>query len=505
MNTIQNILLELYAIDPDLQEHEEQLKQVIEKIIAQKPQVKIDDVFVKNLRKKILGTESKKPFTFSLLFMNNKLLWAGTAALLAVLVIGVPMYLNQSPKYSSSLAQLDTSIPSGITSVAQRAFGPLGAQPLSRQESMTLGRGGGGGENLPAAAQTDSATANSPVVNGKMIVPAFNYSFKYTGAPFTVEEKTLPVYKRVKSPGNAVALSRLISGTDNGFIDLNLFKNTKLQNITMIEDRDDAFMINFDFLEGRVSLSPAYERWYQPKCVNGVCEYARQLTEKDVPPSSTLIDIANKFVADYNIDLSHFGQPQVDDQWKTGAVPLNGEPMYIPETISVVYPLIVDNQEISESSGIPFGLRIQVDIRKMKVQGAWNIGLYNYEKSNYEVETNVERILKVAETGMGVWYGDTSAKKELQLGAPERIYIPHYQYIQETLTSNELYIPALRFPVLNVPNDQPYFQKFITVPLVKEVLDQYDRQNGGPMPIDGGPVQILRDTGVTNQVEPQTK
>lgn len=504
MNTIQNILLELYAIDPDLREHEEQLKQVIEKIIAQKPQVKIDDVFVKNLRKKILETESKKPFTFSLLFMNNKLLWAGTAALLAVLVIGVPLYLNQSSKYSSSLAQLDTSVPSGITSVAQRAFGSLVAPASSRSETMSLGRGAGGGGS-PAAAQTNPAMANSSMLDAKMIAPAFNYSFKYTGAPFTVEEKTLPVYKRLKSSGNAAALARLLTGINNGLIDLNLFKNIKLQNITMIEDRDDAFMINFDFFEGRVSLSPAYERWYQPKCVNGVCEYARQLTEKDVPPAATLIDIANKFVADYKIDLSHYGQPQVDDQWKSGALPLNGEPMYVPETITVIYPLIVENQEISETNGVPFGLRIQVDIRKMKVQSAWNIGLHNYEKSNYEVETNVDRILKVAETGMGVWYGDTSAKKELQLGAPERIYIPHYQYIQETQTSNELYIPALRFPVLNVPNDQPYFQKFITVPLVKEVLDQYDRQNGGPMPIDPAPIQILRDTGVTNQVEPQTK
>jgi len=511
MNTIQNILLELYSIDPGLREHEEQLKQVIEKIIAQKPQVKIDDVFVKNLRKKILGTELKKPFTFSLLFMNNKLLWAGTAALVAILAIGVPLYLTNPKPFNNSLALRGSE--SGITSLKNSAFGSLigsgTSAPLGSPEVMSSlqagGRGAGGGGGITA----NAAVSNPPIADMKMIAPAFSYTFKYTGAPFTLDETALPVYNRVKSSALSQQLANSLAGTNNGFFDLSLFKNTKVQNITLVEDRDDGYSISLEVQENRASIGPAYDRWYKPNCTpDGNCQYPAPVTEKDVPSNDKLIQIANSFLSAYNIDRSSYGEPQVDDQWKNSILPasLRGtEPVYVPDLISIIYPLIIEGQEISEANGYGFGLRVQVDIRKMKSQGVYNIIAQNYQKSNYEVENNVDRILKVAQSGWGNYY-NAPEKRELQLGAPERVYIPHYQFSYETQTSNELFVPALRFPILNVPADQPYFNKFVVVPLPKEILDQLEKQSNGVMPLDPAPIQIMRDTGagVSNQSEGST-
>ncbi len=492
---IQNILSELYVLDPSLREHEAELKKIIDKIIMNKPKVLIDEAFVQNLRRSILQTEQKKSLIFSLSFMKNKTLVASGAVLVALLAIGIPWYLNQAGNMSNSLA-LRENMNSGIVSLKQGAFGSLLASgssaPLGSPEAMSSVRhsSGGGG-----SAVSNMAVSNPPMADAKMIAPAYNYSFVYAGPPFTVDQSTLPVYNRVKSSAGSEQLARLLAGQNNGLVDLNLFRNTRVQNITLVEDRADGYSITLEMQEGRASIGPAYDQWYKPNCTpDGNCQYPEPLRESDVPSNERLIQIANDFLSSYSIDRSSYGEPQVDDMWKGSVMPLSARAeaaVYVPDVISVIYPLKVEGQEISESNGMGYGLRVQVDIRKMKSQGVWNIVAQNYQKSDYVVETNVDRILKFAQSGWGGWYG-AGEKVELQLGAPERVYVAHYQYSYDTQSSNELFIPALRFPILNAPKDQPYFQKFVVVPLPKEILDNQEKQMGGVMPIDGRPVQILR-------------
>ena len=43
-------------------------------------------------------------------------------------------------------------------------------------------------------------------------------------------------------------------------------------------------------------------------------------------------------------------------------------------------------------------------------------------------------------------------------------------------SSSEVNVPALQFPVLQKPADQPWFSNYVMVPLAKEILDQ--KQDG---------------------------
>lgn len=481
--TLNQILKELFAIDPSLREKEEDLRRMIGKIIASKPDVSIDEQFVTQLRRDLMQKEIKQSFFQQLLTMKNRnyLIGAGSMAVVAVAVLAV--VFTRNPQSSSSL-------PLAIRTVGSEAFGKLGGTnsggaPLgsaAAMSSVAYGRGGGGG-GVPA---TDTKSMIMP--------PMYNYSFQYTGEAVQIEDTTAPVYNRIRGMEAGRRLARLIQGQDKSLVDLSRFSATRIQNISFLEENGD-YSINLDLWEGRANIFPQYEKWYPVQCdKQGNCNSPTPLTEKDVPPETTLISLANGFLDKYGIDRARFGEPKVDNNWRQGLILRADAPEqspYVPDVITVVYPISVDGQLITESNGDMYGLRVGVDIRKNKVQSVWNLNNEQYEKSQYDVETDWNKIVAIAERGaMGGWYGAQNKDMKLNLGTPEKIYIPYYNYIPEKQLNQELYIPAFKFPVLNPPADQPYFQKSVVVPLVKEILKNYEVVNPEPRPVEP-PVTIL--------------
>lgn len=55
-----DILTELYAIAPDLAEHEKEILPILEQMQAQKPVIKIDRLFQENLRDRLMGELSHR-------------------------------------------------------------------------------------------------------------------------------------------------------------------------------------------------------------------------------------------------------------------------------------------------------------------------------------------------------------------------------------------------------------------------------------------------------------
>ncbi len=511
---IQHILTELYVVDPSLQKEEAQLRSLLEKMLRVRPDVKIDQAFAQNLKQKLLSTPLKQNnfiSYFSAMF-KKPLFVAGAATLGVALLVSVSFLKNDtSPEY----ARLDTRTPtlSLAGELPRNAFGPLvtaanGAvavsAPLGSPEAMSGNFSGDrqGGSTMPSAlmakdvavSEPTVAVGNNPVssvmpMQDKMIAPYYSYNYKYTGEPITLADTELPVFRRVKDTDIARAFAQSFLGRNNGMLDLSRFDDAVLQNFQIAQNKKDGYLINVDLVNGTVNINPQYERWYTP-CSTGNCESPTPLTEKDIPSNDRIIAIANDFLEDFGIAREQYGAPVVDENWKNNyPMPFAMEggvrtslSMYIPDVMVVTYPLIVEGQKITETNGQEFGLRVNVDIRKMKGQGLWNLYYNKYEKSNYATETDTARILKIAENGGNGWYQEVTENiRTLNLGTPEKIYMPHYQYVPESGMSTELYVPALKFPVLNIPTDQPYFyQKFIIVPLVKEILPQYEPQPGQP-------------------------
>lgn len=102
---IKKIISELYEIDPALRDREAELIKIVQQLIIYRPDVKLDENFVNNLRSKL--TEVRQPKTFSLNnFLNifkfmtqKKYAWGG---LVIVILILVPLvyflgFNNHSP------------------------------------------------------------------------------------------------------------------------------------------------------------------------------------------------------------------------------------------------------------------------------------------------------------------------------------------------------------------------------------------------------------------------
>ena len=96
---------------------------------------------------------------------------------------------------------------------------------------------------------------------------------------------------------------------------------------------------------------------------------------------------------------------------------------------------------------------------------------------------------------------------DIELGNPEVVLTSYWKDNGDGTGGQMLYVPALRFAVLNPPKDQPWFRKAVTVPLAKDLLDQAEANNNGyPTPImymKGGDVPAAATTEPA--VKPMTR
>jgi len=492
--SLTQILQELYELDPSLRSHEKELQTLLEKMLRARPEVTVDQAFAQNLRRTLLSTSQKNTNNFISYFssmIKKPVLFVGAATLGAVLLVSAYL-INVTPDQKYFLETVAPTL-SVAGKLPRNAFGPL----LSTNSASGVA-GMGSAEALSAnIANTRQGGGALPVepsaIADKMIVPYYTYEYKYTGEPLNLTETEVPVFRRVKDLGLAKNFAQSLIGKTNGMIDLSKFGGMYLQTFQLAQNKDDGYMINVDLQNGTANINPQYERWY-PVCYTANCPTPKPLQETDIPADEKITAIASDFLQDYGINASQYGTPVVDNMWKNNyPMPLMAETSvrssmptaYIPDVMTVIYPLSIEGQKITENNGQDFGLRVNVDIRKMKGQAVWNLFTNQFQKSNYDAETDAARILKIAQNGASGWYaGPQEQIRTLNLGTPEKIYVPHYQYVPENGTSNELYIPALKFPITNIPEDQPYFyQKFIIVPLVKEVLSQYEPQGEPPVTI----------------------
>lgn len=503
---IEQILFELYSVDPSLRAQQQELRSLLEKMVFSQPDIKVDQAFAQNLRQTLLSNPLKQNNFISYFsnMLKKPVLIASAATLGIAVLVSVSFWKNDN---SDKFARLDRNMTtlSFAGELPSNAFGPLLNSQASAFGSVLSKESVSGGYSLsreggevispmavsePAVGVGNNSFSSLHMMDKMIAPPYYNYTYQYTGEPLNLTETESPVFRRIKDTGFSRNFAQTLIGKDNGMIDLSKFDNTLLQNFQIAQNKDDGYFINVDLVNGSVNINPQYELWYTP-CYSGNCESPRLLTEKDIPSNDEIIGIANKFLDQFGISRESYGKPVVDENWKSNypmpfaegmARDTSFVPQYIPDVMSVIYPLIIEGQKITESNGVDFGLHVSVDIRKMKAQGLWNLFTNKYEKSNYEIETDANRILKIAQRSGSGWYQNPEENtRTLNLGTPEKIYILHYQYIPQTGISNELYIPALKFPVTNIPTDQTYFyQKFIIVPLVKEILPQYEPQPGQP-------------------------
>lgn len=492
---LQNILKELYELDPSLRQYGDKLNVLLQKMLESEPNTEPDARFVAKLRHKLISYKPKQSFSLNIFHMNKT----------PFVVVGMVMTLAIVTVASVSLVGVPTK-KQLIETMPNNFFGVAGAPQTFELAANAFGRLGLSGQNAPNKAPMPSANvlgsesakssidtmmpevgfgggggaATSPGATKMMAdtsgMPYYDYQYNlvYVGDDFKITDQQMPVYRLDTDVNIAKAIAGSILNTGLGFINLAKFSGASVGNVSLSQGQG-GYNIYLNFDQGRVSLdkNQSYPGVYYakpmmicdgPNCATSIYPENTYKQASDVE----LIGAANKFLDEYGIDKSVYGQPVVEND-------------------SVIYPIMFDDKISYDSGNYLNGMRVYVNSGDMSVQSVNEIINPIFEKSNYDLETDFAIILKVAQNGgmNGIFYGATQTDEILNLGTPKYVYLHQYDYSANDGRARELYIPALYFPIINIPKDRYFYQTSIIVPIVKDFLDNY--VNGGigvpvPMP-----------------------
>ncbi|MFA6171858.1 MAG: hypothetical protein WCW77_02510 [Patescibacteria group bacterium] len=393
---------------------------------------------------------------------------------------------------------LSTGGAAGITSsnsaeTQTKALSSITPTPLISQS------GSGAVSSAPAA---DKSMVCMPDEKGGCVLPPqLNYEYVYKGEDIKITAAEMPVYKRVKGFGQSISAGDIFSNFNFDGVNLQKFQSASVDNVNLIENRDYGFSVYINFTEGNFSFNQNWLKWPQPgdKCRDKACWNSIRVKESDLPSNDEAIKIADNFLKEYEIKLDGFGPGEVQDDWKIYyANTANKADYYFPETISVIYPQMVNSQPVFDEWGNKQGVNISISVRDKRVSGVWNLASQNYQTSLYAVETDQAKILELMKNSnssggiIPMLYGGreddsrpVSKTRQIEVGTPALGLAR--MWIYKNNISDELLVPALIFPITK--NEIQYFnQKYIVVPLVKEIIDQRKEQDGG------GPVRIMEGT-----------
>lgn len=514
---LDTILQEIYSWDPKLKNKENELIKLIELMAESKPDTKFDESFAESLKKDLLSHRilldsddgfKENNFLFNLKNMNKKIyIISGSFALVSVILLAVvfnmlpknkvaslispatynskttaeTQFVKANPGAFGSLALLSSSNTAGGASAKMMSSSVTGAAP-SADSRMSL-----------SATPAMGLAGSSETISSKMIVaPQYAYSYVYKGDPLDLTEASGTVYRRLKGDGNLSGnLDSVINTKAFGPINLSSFSNLRTNNISLVEDKKLGLNINIDFNEENIYIGQNWLQWRSERdnCGdNQACWESYRIKINDVPDDAVSIKMASDFLNEKGINLEHYGTPTVDNNWRANyETSTDKENYYIPEEVSVIYPLVLNGQTVYDQSGNLDGLRVSVNLLQKAVSGVNNLTSSRYETSDYTLETDASKIVALAEKGgygSGIYYfGDNQEKVTLELGTPTKSLIHFYRYTNNV--NEELFIPALIFPITNAP-DNYYGSRFITVPLVQEMIKDLSNNGGyggGVMPM----------------------
>ncbi len=494
---IQAFLDDLYAIDPELKTHEEELLPLLHQLLHADPGREPDAAFVQELRSRLQhrATElsSSSPSLSSLM---NRFLYAGAGAL-AALVIAIPAVYYGTQE--TAPAATGTSLFAyHVTDAPANAFGSLQSVQTEggpRNQSGGGGGGVGGGGNgyasavpaaAPSVAMDSAATADAKLVAPGEYGEISQYHYTYSGALPELPEGTVSVLKRER--GNRPGIGSILNTFALGNIDLASFDGAVIDSASFSQDEQYGYNFSVMLKEGTVFINQNWEKWPHPEnaCRDEACYQRYRVKIGELLPDADLLRIAAAFVTEHGIDTAQYGEPEVDNAWRRDYDRSTDKAQYyIPESQQVLYPLLLDGRPVYDQGGAKTGIRVSVSNREKRVSDVWGIQSQSYTRSAYDAVSGsgaIHAFLGKLDSIDKQFYSPNAKIKNIDvtLGEPVLGYVTYYAY--DKVPAQELVVPALIFPVTGTSDAaNPIWRQNVVVPLAAELL----AQNNGPFPVDG--------------------
>ncbi len=280
------------------------------------------------------------------------------------------------------------------------------------------------------------------------------YNYKYEGENFFLFPSEVQVYKKV-NPDLSKELVGVLKDKDISLFSVNNFNNIGINNMTIFEDKDYGYYFYLGLIDGSFSIYKNWDKWPISNSTvvcdsEGLCYSDNGLIVENIPSDEEILNISDNFLVNYGVSLKNYGLGEVQKAWFNNYL-LSSARTYIPETMTVVYPLIINGLTVYEQSGNKYGLTVEIDIKEKKVSGVYNLMYQYFESSSYITENNIENIITKAEQG-GLYpdyYGDRDDDNNLDINIGQATLglIRTWQYDNNTRKNSELYVPAYIFPI----------------------------------------------------------
>ena len=489
-NRIRQILDDLYKTDPGLRKYDAEFSELLANLLSVKPNATADDKFRRELRALLidraseLESQSRQNSSPRFTRIINMPVIKYAVGAIAVVVITLVVTLGFSNPTNTPLSGQLFDTTASVKNVGSNAFGDLATTALTTAGAERTQSGGG---DASAPVGLGGGFGGDGISTSPLIYPANVYKYVYTGQDFELPASPVSVLRRENGYNASGQIVSLLKQFNTGAINLDSFGSPRLQNFSLIEPGQFGYQISADLENGQISINQNWQTWpeLQTVCAGPECPTnSTILRPEDIPAHENIVSIATEFLSSHGISTDGYGQPFVmEDNWRLAydmAVDKNFA--YIPDTFSVVFPVVIDGQVVHDESGTPTGLSVSVNVRYNRVVGLWSLTSKQYQASDYAAETNKDRILSIVESGGLYAWSPEQAEKiiEVELGTPELGLVRIWHGV-DNRTPQELYVPSLIFPVTRAPENEPYFRKSVVVPLVKEILDS--TANPGPIRI----------------------
>lgn len=478
---IKQILNDIYSIDPSLKLKEDSLVAVVKELLRAKPEEKINEDFVNNLRSKLMIERSKiielNPINKNMFnTLIKRFVFAGTAALSIVVLV---VFLTLQDKGGKLV----------IKEAGREAFGEL---ILNSSQSQTTGDSLENSAQLPSAPAKAGSSISAPLGLGggatepsSLIAPypyeITNYKYTYNGGDFELASQG-NVYRRTTGGSLGSQMATVIGKMDLNMVDLSRFQNMKVNTLEISEDREYGYSLYIDFRQNTLSMSMNWEKW----------PTRGQSSEAS---DQEILSIADKFLADYGINMGNYGKGEVQEAQRYTI--MKGESVLAPDTAqtyardyaNVIYPMLINGEQVYDQSGQKYGIGVGIDLAYKRVTSAYNINTGTFESSTYDLETDASKIVKFVEAG-GTYgnyiYPEAAKTVNIEIGKPEKGLMMTWQWDPAKSSSNEIFVPALIFPILSHDGQTDLYRTNITAPLAGDLLNESIIR---PMPLEVKPVQ----------------
>ncbi len=490
---IQNIVEDILRLDPTLVSKKAELEKLITAMLAQKPNITVDDAFLSRLRSRLVDQieeSQSKSFSFGQLFVSHKLVFAGALGCLTVGIVSASLLYSPTQHIRiasvNGFGSLVTSPATGETVTALSASAPTSFSASDTSVGMVApavsrAQSGGGADNA-------SKMMIYPPIDGEY----GQYSFVLRG-DVAVPPEQMDVYGYLLSNEVNRIVDKAMSGLW-GVVFTERSVDVRGQSLGgTISVDSGSYIVSVDAQRGVLYLS-RFEP-YTPtdiQCFRAPCGVYQPLEKKDIPADDTIIGWAQSFVDELGIDVSSFGEPKLIPPVMYMIMNESGTSVEsFGEMVDVIYPLVLDDIMTVDSSGVSnVGLRISINLRTQQVQSISELPLGDLGSSTYTLVTDVERITQVAELGgqYGMW--GIKTKEAIGLGAPTLVYTSIWKQDKNIPEGRSLLVPAYRFDIVypDEIRDTQFMQQAIVIPLEKELFEQAERDalsrhNQGEYPV----------------------